>query len=565
MGCVSRRMFRVEEAQLGMQPLTASRCLEMEEGHEEEEAQDGLLAGDRQERRWNPWVFGACLLAVTTFILVLGDILRRDGLTSKAPATTKHASATSAGWAISRDLLPDDHQKEELIKRAFSDPAFMWGCATSAYQVEGAWNKDGRKPSIWDKFTHDGRAFKGSSGDDACDYYHRYEEDLARISEYGFNTYRFSISWTRVFPLDEDGNMYMNEKGVQFYKNVLRILADRGITPIVTMFHWDLPAELDWLDEEVVDYFLRYAEFLLATFPEVNWWSTFNEPWTFCTMGYALGLHAPGKQSQYLQYSCGHNVLRAHARAVDLFRRKFFRPGMKIGLVLNYDFPFPKDPENPHDLDAVQVDAIKGVGWFADPIYKGDYPELLKEIIGEHLPRFTTEEKNLLLKASNHEYNYYGLNTYSGRYVEAVHNHSWSPKQSFWKDDEPIGFPFIHAWLYKVPQEILLHLRWVNDRYHPPGIIITENGCADPGNTEYEYTVDDWHRVGFFRDYLAKVAEAVFEGIPVVGYTAWALIDNFEWADGYQRRFGITYNDFGRQKRTPKKSAKWFQKLLTSI
>lgn len=331
------------------------------------------------------------------------------------------------------------------------------------------------------------------------------------------------------------------------------------------MFHWDLPAELDWLDEEVVDYFLRYAEFLLATFPEVNWWSTFNEPWTFCTMGYALGLHAPGKQSQYLQYKCGHNVLRAHARAVELFRRKFYRPGMKIGLVLNYDFPFPKDPENPHDLDAVQVDAIKGVGWFADPIYKGDYPELLKEIIGEHLPRFTEEEKKLLLQASNREYNYYGLNTYSGRYVEAVHNHSWSPKQSFWKDDEPIGFPFIHAWLYKVPQEILLHLRWVNDRYHPPGIIITENGCSDPGNTEYEYTVDDWHRVGFFRDYLAKVAEAVYEGIPVIGYTAWALIDNFEWADGYQRRFGITYNDFGRQKRTPKKSAKWFQKLLTSI
>ncbi|CAK9111947.1 Beta-glucosidase 42 (AtBGLU42) [Durusdinium trenchii] len=304
----------------------------------------------------------------------------------------------TADWALSRDLTTDDNQKEDLIREAFSDPSFMWGCATSAYQVEGAWNEDGRTPSIWDKFTHAGRAFKGSNGDQACDYYHRWQEDLDRVAQYGFNTYRFSISWTRVFPMDDQKNMYPNEKGIQFYKNILHYLSKKGIRPLVTMFHWDLPEKLDWLDEEVVDYFVEYADFLLTTFQEVDWWSTFNEPWTFCTMGYALGLHAPGKQSKYLQYQCGHNVLRAHARVVDLFRRRHFRMGMKIGLVLNYDFPFPKDPENPHDVDAVQADAVKGVGWFADPVYKGDYPELLKESLGEHLPKFTEEEKNLLLQ-----------------------------------------------------------------------------------------------------------------------------------------------------------------------
>lgn len=540
------RVLNLDVEELGVQGVAA-------------EEKDALLHESRDHDRWRSKMIGASMFLATLGLLWLGGVLR-----GKDQVKTASSNTATAKWALSRDLMPDDHQKENLIKTAFSDPGFMWGCATSAYQVEGAWNEDGRQPSIWDKFVHEGRAFQGSNGDKACDYYHRWKDDIARISEYGFNTYRFSISWTRVYPLDASGNMYKNELGVKFYKNVLAELARRGITPVVTMFHWDLPAELDWLDEEVVDYFVGYAEFLLATFPEVQWWSTFNEPWTFCTMGYALGLHAPGKQSEFLQYQCGHNVLRAHARAVDLFRRKFFRPGMKIGMVLNYDFPFPKDPDNPHDLDAVQVDAIKGVGWFADPIYRGDYPELLKEILGDHLPRFTEPEKNLLYQASSAEFNYYGLNTYSGRYVEAVQNKSWMTKQSFWKHDEPIGFPFIKAWLYKVPQEIKLHLRWVNDRYHPSGILITENGCSDPGNTEYDYTVDDWHRVGFFRDYLAKVAEAKFEGVPVIGYTAWALIDNFEWADGYARRFGLTYNDFGTQNRTAKKSAKWFQSLLKS-
>ncbi|CAJ1367053.1 unnamed protein product [Effrenium voratum] len=514
-----------------------------------EEAVSSRQLSARHSVQFGKVVLGVLLLVAAMAAVVLG----------RAPHEAPKAVGSQI--AYSERELSEDEVKENLIRKAFGGSDFLWSVATSAYQVEGAWNEGGRSPSIWDTFTHQYRAYKGSNADVACDHYHRYKEDLALITEYGFKSYRFSISWTRVMPL-VNGTMRANPEGVKFYKNVLAELKQRGIVAMVTMFHWDLPEGLDWRNANVVDHFLRYVDFLWTTFPEVNSWITFNEPFTFCFMGYKLGLHAPGVQSQHEHLKCGHNVLRAHAFAMQLFRRQYFRAGLKVGIVLNYDFPFPKDPKNPHDVDSVEVDAQKRIGWFADPLYKGDYPQVLKDMNGENLPSFTLEEKQLLREAVNPVYSFYGLNSYGGRYMEAFHNDSMLPRESFYKDGQMIGQPFIKAWFYKVPEEILLHLRWVNDRYQPGEIIITENGCSDPGDNEYGYTVDDWSRISYYRDYLAKVAQAKLEGVPITGYTAWALMDNFEWGDGYKRRFGLTYVDFGSLKRTPKKSAWWFKNLM---
>jgi len=462
-------------------------------------------------------------------------------------------SSRAANWA-----------KEETFLDTFSkDPTFRWGVATSAYQVEGAFNEGGRSESIWDVFCHEGRAWKGGSGDKADDYYHRWRGDLGLVSQYGFDTYRFSIAWTRVMPF-KNGEMKPNPEGVAFYRDILKDLASRSITPMVTIFHWDLPKELDWRDREVVDYFLEYAKFLFQTFPEINFWATFNEPFSFCFLGYGLGIHAPGVWSKYDAYKCGHNVLLAHAKVLDLYRTAFYKSGsdQRIGMVINFDFPFPLDAQNPNDTEAVQVEALKRIGWFADPLYFGDYPKVLKEILGDHLPKFTEEEKYLLLAGANHPMTYYGLNTYGGRYVSAQGgNNSLHPQEAFYKHDEPIGQRFI-AWLFKVPQEMKLHLLWVNDRYQPREIYVTENGVSDPGDTMYAYTVHDDYRISFYRDYLEKVAEAKKMGVPVKGYVAWSLLDNFEWADGYKRRFGLTYVDFGTLERTPKDSAYWWTGLL---
>jgi len=484
------------------------------------------------------------------------------------------------GQALLSDIVERDEdwankaqEEEHIIKSLGSEPSFLWGAATAAYQVEGAANEDGRTSSIWDDFAHTpGKVFQNGNGDVACDFYHRYEDDLKLLESYGLNTFRFSISWTRVLPMGTDGKRFPNQKGIDFYKNVLRSLKEKRITPMVTMFHWDLPSDLSWLDRKVIDEFVDYADFLWTTFPEVDLWITFNEPATFCFMGYDLGTHAPGvRNSRQGLYTCGHHVLLAHAKAFALFDAKYRekRPRTQIGMTTPMDFPMPRDENSKADQEAVNYMSIWEVGHWMDPIFFGDYPKELRdsESLKGILPKFSSQEK-AMLKGSY--IGFYGMNTYGSKYAWSdgsnLAKHPSHFKFSYYdKLGSPVGTPFIRDWLFARPAEIYHQLKWVNDRYRPESIIITENGVPDHGDTSAKWTVDDPWRISYYRGYLSNVARAKDEGVPVKGYVAWALMDNFEWADGYKRRFGLTYVDFKSLKRTPKTSAKWFKHLFARM
>jgi len=441
---------------------------------------------------------------------------------------------------------------------------FLWTTATAAYQVEGAWDEGGRQRSIWDNFSQrGGHTANNQTGNVADDFYHRFEGDLDRIQSYGFNAFRLSISWPRIFPLQGTEHS-ANPVGVEFYRNVTKGLLRRGITPIVTMYHWDLPEDLDWLDSGVVPQFVKYADFLFETFPEVTHWATFNEPWTFCTQGYGGGTSAPGHKSKYDQYICGHHLLQAHALTVKMYREKYQAKNQgSLGMVINYDWTWPLDPESPKDLKAVQCSIDFWMAWFADPIYFGDYPECMKERLGEHLPRFTEEEKEML-KGS--VIGPYLLNTYGGRYATWDDSALEGFRATFQDlDGKSIGPRAESPWLYVVPEEIRRHLEFVSKRYQPDGILVTESGCDAPGENEMplEQALRDQFRVDYYRGYVAEAAKAVRDsGVRLVGYAAWSLMDNFEWSDGYSKRFGITYVNYTTQERYPKASAQWFHDMI---
>lgn len=498
-------------------------------------------------------------------LLVLGvaalGLLSLAGLSKRGPSQVVHRLIQA------NEAWEDLNQQEADIVYSLDEPGFLWGAASSAYQVEGAVNEGGRTRSVWDDFAHasPARVYHNENADLATDFYHKYQGDLDLLETYGFNSFRFSISWTRVLPM-VNGKRRPNPEGIAFYKKILKALQLKGITPLVTMYHWDLPSDLTWLDAPVIDEFVKYADFLWENFPEVDYWVTFNEPTTFCTCGYEIGIHAPGVVKEDGGYICGHHVLLAHAQAVQLFKTKYLeqRPNVQISMTTPWDHPVPRDPNSSADIQAVEMANIFGLGRWVDPVYFGDYPKEMRDKLGDKLPAFTEEQKQML-KGSY--IGFYGLNTYGGRYAFAGNpGDPTDYHMSYYNQTgDPIGTPFIHSWFFKNPEEIYLQLKWINSRYKPASIIITENGCSDIGPSEHKWTTDDSWRIDYYREYLANVARAKSEGVPVKGYVAWALTDNFEWADGYKRRFGLTYVNFQTLERTPKSSAYWFQKVFGRI
>jgi beta-glucosidase/6-phospho-beta-glucosidase/beta-galactosidase len=493
-------------------------------------------------------------------------------------------------------------EDEALIISVFKDqPGFLWGAATAAAQIEGAWNEDGKQPSIWDDFCHSiphrdsnmepfdiqcGKFPPGESDsrwvtpEVTDDFYHRYESDLKLLSSYGLNSMRVSISWPRIMPWNEETQKHEpNPIGIKWYQDVFAEMQRLGITPFVTLFHWDLPNDLSWLEDSVVPAFVEYAELAFKSFPMVKDWATFNEPQSVCSLGYAQGWFAPGHQETTGAVRCSHHILQAHALAVESFRR--MQTDGQIGIVLDYKFAYPlTDSED--DRRAAAFDRDNVVGIFAEPIFlTGDYPQSLKDWYGSQMPQFTEAEKALLKGSAD----FFGLNTYGGKYAtwnnkalsefnagdDVVERYSFSPCDGNHDDikaqlaDAEFECGADSGWLWAKPVAMRDYLEWVANYLQASKIYVTEYGCdvKDESSLTQQEALKDEYREEYYRRYTKQIALAKSESsVPVAGVFAWSLMDNFEWHDGLNFRFGITYVNFTDMTRTPKQSAMWWQSMM---
>ncbi|KAI0711358.1 beta-glucosidase 1A [Earliella scabrosa] len=454
---------------------------------------------------------------------------------------------------------------------------FVWGFATASYQIEGSPLADGRQPSIWDTFSHKpGTTKDGSNGDVATDSYRRWREDVALLKEYGVKAYRFSVSWSRVIPLGGRGDP-VNEAGIKYYRDIIEELVKNGITPFVTLYHWDLPQSLHdryggWLNkEEIVQDYVNYAKLLFTRYGDlVKNWITHNEPWCVSVLGYAQGVFAPGHKGNKENWIVAHNLILAHAYAVKLYREEFkSTQGGQIGITLDCHWQQPWD-DSPENIAAAQRGLDFKLGRFADPIYKGYYPSSVKAMIGDRLPEFTAEELAVVKGSSD----FFGLNTYTTQLVKEGGDHEiqGNVKYTFTRPDgTQLGKQAHVSWLQAYAPGFRSLLNYLWKTYNMP-IYVTENGFAakDENVLPVEKVIHDTDRVEYYDGYANAVLQAVTEdGVPVKSYFAWSLLDNFEWADGYDTRFGVTYVDYETQKRTPKDSAKflkkWFEEHISPV
>lgn len=476
-------------------------------------------------------------------------------------------------------------------------PNFLWGPATAAYQIEGGFDQDGKGQSIWDVFSHlEPSRTRGDNGDVACDHYNRMQEDVDLMASFGIDVYRFSISWARLIPLGGRDDP-VNEKGIEFYNKLIDALLARGIQPVVTLYHWDLPQELytryqGFLNtEQFVADFQNFARLCFSRFGDrVKKWITFNEPWVICIFGHLMGTVAPGRRKEdgndttTEPWRAGHSIILAHTAAVRTYATEFQRDQRgEISIVLNGHFFEPYDSSSEADVAAAQRRLEFFLGWFGDPIYLGtDYPASMRKQLGSRLPKFTAEEL-ALLRWARPLLSTFGLNHYTTKYARALpgeprdDDHTGNVEELAVNiEGKEIGPLSGIRWLRLTPGGIRKILNWIWDRYHVP-IVITENGCVCPGEDKMtaEQAVDDAFRIRYFGLYLDSISRAIYEdGVRVEGYYAWSLMDNFgkfnyilpipsgflaygvlEWSHGYAPRFGIVYTNYETLERTPKKSA----------
>ncbi|KAG6887557.1 Beta-glucosidase 1B, partial [Termitomyces sp. Mi166 len=438
---------------------------------------------------------------------------------------------------------------------------FLWGFATASFQIEGSAAVDGRGKSIWDDFAKlPGKTLDGKNGDVATDSYRLWKEDIDLLAKYGVKAYRFSIAWSRIIPLGGRDDP-VNTAGIKFYSDFIDALLSHGITPFVTLYHWDLPQALHdryggWLNkEEIVKDYVNYTKVCFESFGDrVRHWLTINEPWCVAILGYGRGVFAPGRSSDRTRspegdsstepWVVGHNLILAHANAVKLYRESF-KPTQKgqIGITLNGDWQMPYD-DSPENVEAAQHALDFAIGWFADPIYLGYYPLYMEEVLGSRQPAFTAEELALVKGSSD----FYGMNTYTTNLARAGGDDEFQGNvdYTFTRPDgtqlgkqDPEGFRALLNYLWKFNS-------------------VTENGFAvkDENFVPLEEALVDTDRVNYFAGTTKNLMLAMYEdGVDVRSYFPWSFLDNFEWADGYSTRFGVTYVDYTTQKRYPKASA----------
>ncbi|MFN8588850.1 MAG: GH1 family beta-glucosidase [Candidatus Eisenbacteria bacterium] len=432
---------------------------------------------------------------------------------------------------------------------------FLWGAATSAYQVEGSPLADGAGASIWHRFAHEsGRIRAGDTGDVACDHYRRWESDVELMKQLQLNAYRFSLSWSRILP---EGTGRVNEKGLDFYRRLVDRLLARGITPNVTLYHWDLPAALEdrggWTNRDVAEWFADYAQVVFEAFGDrVPMWATLNEPWVVVDGGHLHGAHAPGRKGVTNAAAAAHHLLLAHGAAVERYRALGLPHA--IGVVVNLE---PKDPasDSPEDLAATARAHTYFNEQYCDALFLGRYPEGLREIYGEGWREPSAED----MKRISVPVDFLGVNYYT----RALTRHA--------PDEPPVcdarvlpagAVPMTTGWEF-FPEGLTRTLCWVKERYGDVPLYVTENGgaYADPA-PDAQGRVHDPLRVTCYRENLKACLTAIERGVDLRGYFAWSLMDNLEWAAGFSQRFGLVHVDFATQVRTIKSSGEFYRDVI---
>jgi len=441
---------------------------------------------------------------------------------------------------------------------------FLWGSATASYQVEGAWNIDGRGESIWDRYSHTPGNVKGGwTGDVACDNYHRFPEDVAIMKQMNLRSYRYSIAWPRIQP---SGSGASNQKGIDFYKRLTDAVLGAGMRPLVTLFHWDLPQTLEdqggWPNRDTAARFADYVEIVIKTLGDrINTWAIFNEPWVFTYVGYAEGRHAPGKTDFDLFLKSAHTVNLAQG---DAFRAiKAIAPKSKVGTAFSMSPATPRTSSAEDAAAARRFDAFNNV-WFLETALRGRYPEAFVHGTPLETMGFQSGDEKRMIAPLD----YIGVNYYFRRIVSAsTSTTAASSKVSY----DAMGFaiamgkngPLTEIGWEVYPRGLYDIVQRVSKDYKLP-IEITENGCSYGDYPDANGRVADNRRIDYYREHLRELARAIRDGADVRGYHAWSILDNFEWAEGYTQRFGLVYIDFPTQRRYMKDSAKWFSKIAST-
>ena len=431
-------------------------------------------------------------------------------------------------------------------------PDFVWGAATASYQIEGAAHEDGRSESVWDRFSATpGKVWNGDTGAVACDFYHRYPEDIALMRELGIDAFRFSIAWPRVLPA---GRGSVNQAGLDFYDRLVDELLANGIEPFPTLFHWDTPQVLEdeggWSSRSTAEAFVGYAEAVAERLGDrIKHWITHNEPWVVAWIGHSWGVHAPGRTSEADAVAAAHHLLLSHGWAVEAIRRA--APDAKVGITLNLAHAYPTSDSPEDEAAAWQVDG-EGNRWFLDPLYRGSYPaDLLErnELVAPHV-----RDGDLATIAAPTDF--LGVNNYFRFLV------SGGPAGPQIQRNPEAQYTAMDWEVYPDGLRQLL-VRVAND-YAPPAIYVTENGAAFGDIRGHDGRVHDPERTAYIESYLGAVGRAIEDGAPVKGYFVWSLLDNFEWAEGYSKRFGIVYVDYPTLERVPKDSFYWYRDFIAA-
>jgi beta-glucosidase len=492
-------------------------------------------------------------------------------LAGGAAASTALPSFGSATTAPAAPATGTDRNHADMAAAARTFPkGFLWGSATASYQVEGSYKEDGRGISIWDTFSHTpGKTHAGDTGDVADDHFHLYKQDIQIMKDLGLGTYRFSVAWPRIFP---NGIGAANPKGFDFYDRMLDALLAAGIQPYCTLYHWDLPQALEdkggWQNRDTAQAFADYAGFAAAHLSDrVSHFMTMNEIRSFTELGYGNGLHAPGlRLSRAGLAQVEHNSVLAHGLAVQAIRAKA-RPGTKVGLADNVNVYAPVI-ETPEHIAAAGQAMREENAMFLTVIMEGKYTDSYLRRMGTDAPKFTDDD----LKAIGSKLDFVGLNVYQPGFARAPiasdfasgdANTARSARDGYISVPYPESYPHMFSpWLKVGPEGLYWAPKMVHKLWGVQEMYITENGCSSTDVLQPDGHVYDTDRVMFLRNYLTQLQRATSEGVPVKGYFLWSLLDNYEWADGYEKRFGITYVDFKTQKRTPKLSSEFYKQVI---